>query len=57
MKATKTRTARGTSPNPVKSPNGALGIRLGFKACLASVESILSLPGNPPAFSGQQKWS
>lgn len=45
MKATKTRTARRTSPNPVKNPNGALGIRLGFKGCLASVESILSLPG------------
>lgn len=45
MKATRTRTARGASPNPVKNPNGALGIRLGFKACLASVESILGLPG------------
>lgn len=45
MQTTKTRAARRSSPNPVKNPNGALGIRLGFKGCLASVESILSLPG------------
>ena len=44
MQTTKTRTTRRTSPNPVKNPNGALGIRLGFKGCLASVESILNLP-------------